>query len=69
MIIGLTIYWLPLVLFAIVVTINFKNNLTLAFCLGTVIAKSYILFIHPRIALTLFKNQAEFPEEQAELKS
>jgi STE24 endopeptidase len=68
MIIGMTIYYVPLLLFAVILTIVFEDYIVQAFCFGTVFAKFYILQIHPKISLLLHKTKVEWPEEHLGLR-
>lgn len=66
-ILAMTIALLPLILFAMVIIINFRDNLTLAFMVGTVFGKMWQLMIFPRIKC-LDKQRVPFPDERSELR-
>jgi hypothetical protein len=56
MIIQQTIYFVPLILFGMIVTINFQGSLILAFFFGSILGKLYLLFIHPLLALNFQRS-------------
>lgn len=58
----------PLILFAMVVIINFKDNLTLAFMIGTVFGKIWQIFIYPKITC-LHKQPVSFPDDKMDLRN
>jgi hypothetical protein len=64
----MTLNLLPLILFAMVVVINFGDNLTLAFFVGTIIGKAWQLFIFPHIKM-FDKKRVPFPEGREELRN
>jgi hypothetical protein len=58
-----TIYYTPLILFGMVIVINFKERLTIAFFFGSIIGKFYLLFVHPLLVNILQRKHMEFPED------
>jgi hypothetical protein len=57
-----TIYYTPLILFGMVIVINFKERLTIAFFFGSIIGKFYLLFVHPLLVNRFQRKHMEFPE-------
>jgi hypothetical protein len=63
-----TISMLPLILFAMVVIINFAENLTLAFFFGTFFGKVYQVFILPQLKC-FDRKRIPFPDDRTQLKN
>lgn len=59
-----TIYYTPLIMFGMVIVINFKERLTIAFFFGSMIGKLYLLFVHPLLVNGFQRKHMEFPENQ-----
>lgn len=51
-----------------IVTINFQGRIVLAFFLGSIVGKLYLIFIHPLLALNFQRAQVPFPDDKQQLK-
>ena len=69
MVLEQTLFFGPLIVFFVIIVINFKDNLTLAIGIGTIFGKLYLLMIHPRLDLCFSKEEKPFPEEHLDLKN
>lgn len=67
-VVQMSLYYVPLILFGMVITINFQGYLALAFFFGSIVGKLYLLFVHPMLANRFERSQVEFPADKEELR-